>query len=320
MSDDGAPRVDPAMAHESWEQLRARDPAQHDALVAMARAWVELQDDEKTREADFWDARPELAAIRQFALSRLASPWAVLGGVLARVVAATPWNVHLPATVGGRGSLNLYVAFVGPSGGGKGIANAVAREVVCIPHPADESQVGTGEGLVHAYMRTVRDEDKNVVPDQYRTNVLLDVPEVDSIRAQSQRQGATLLPYLRSAWSGEAVGRSTADVSRNLSIPAHAYRLAMTVGVQPGRADALLNDTDGGTPQRFVWVPVIDPNIVDGIDEPDPIAWEQPRWRPPVAEGESLAASLVAPREMDVCEVARRRFAPIDWLGLAERA
>lgn len=303
------PSINPSAARESWADLRERDPSEHDRLIEQARDWLAKRDAADHRESDFWDARPELSIIRQFAMSRLASPWAVLGGVLARVVATTPSTVHLPATVGGRGSLNLYVAFVGPSGGGKGIANAVAREVVVIPHPADESQVGTGEGLVHAYMRVSKDPDtKELVPNQYRTNVLLDVPEVDSIRAQSQRQGATLLPYLRSAWSGEAVGRSTADVTRNLSVPAHCYRLAMTVGVQPGRADALLNDTDGGTPQRFVWVPVIDASLVDGVDEPEPIVWEPPAWRPPAMSAEGLVSSLVAPREMEVCEVARKEI------------
>jgi hypothetical protein len=301
--------VDPKTAHQSWVELTATDPERADQIAATVATWLAASHEAKSREADFWSSRPELETVRTFALSRLASPWAVLGGVLARTVAATPWNVYLPPIVGGRGSLNLYMAFVGPSGGGKGIANSVAREVVQITSPADESQVGTGEGLVHAFMRTAKDPDsKEVVPLQYRTNVLLDVPEVDSIRAQAGRTGATLLPFLRSAWSGEAVGRSTADVSRNLTVPAHSYRLAMTVGVQPGRADALLQDTDGGTPQRFVWVPVVDRDIVDGIDEPEPFVWVPPRWRGPVADPDALAASLVAPREMEICDLAQKEI------------
>jgi hypothetical protein len=41
-------------------------------------------------------------------------------------------------------------------------------------------------------------------------------------------------------------------------------------GIQPGRADTLLDDETGGTPQRFVWLPAEDPDAPDEQpEEPD---------------------------------------------------
>src|SRR5829696_4341629 len=79
-------------------------------------------------EADFWSSRPVLGHVRDFARARRASPWAVLGAVLVRVTVAVPPFLALPPLVGGPASLNIYVGLVGPSGAGKGAAEAVARD------------------------------------------------------------------------------------------------------------------------------------------------------------------------------------------------
>jgi hypothetical protein len=71
---------------------------------------------------EFWDARPVLRHIRDFARARRVGPWALLGCVLVRVVAAVPPNVVLPAMIGGNASLNLFLGVVSVSGGGKGTA------------------------------------------------------------------------------------------------------------------------------------------------------------------------------------------------------
>lgn len=77
-----------------------------------------------TPEADLWSARPALQHIRAFAYARLCSPWAVLGVALLRVLHHVPPWVTLPPLIGGRGSLNAFVALVGPPGSGKGAAEA----------------------------------------------------------------------------------------------------------------------------------------------------------------------------------------------------
>ena len=62
-------------------------------------------------------------------------------------------------------------------------------------------------------------------------------------------------------------------------MPAGSYRACLTVGVQPLRSHTLLGASDGGLPQRFVWLPTSDP---DAPDEPpaDPGKWKigRPSW------------------------------------------
>jgi hypothetical protein len=107
----------------------------------------------------FWNSRETLATIRQFARARLAAPWSVLGCVLARIVAATDYDVCLPPIVGFKASLNFFLALVGGSSAGKGISMGVARDAVQIEQPAVKLQVGSGEGLIHAFAVAAKDKD-----------------------------------------------------------------------------------------------------------------------------------------------------------------
>ena len=75
---------------------------------------------------------------------------------LARVVAATPASYVLPPLVGGVGTMNLFVALVGPSGSGKGAAHSAAEEALDLSGFRDPisrvdhlviSNVGSGEGI-----------------------------------------------------------------------------------------------------------------------------------------------------------------------------
>jgi Bifunctional DNA primase/polymerase, N-terminal len=252
-------------------------------------------------DSDFWESRLTLKTIRRYAKARLMPPWGVLGGVLAQVVASTPPTVTLPPILGGRASLNLFLAFVGASGDGKGGSMAVAREAIEIPshYRAETILPGSGEGLVGVYAINEKSEggwNRRMLRDR----AIVDVPEVDALAALGAgRNGATLMPFLRSAWSAEPIGRTNATPERNVSIDEHSYRLVMTVGVQPERADVLINDT-AGTAQRFVWLPMIDPNPTD-IDDPAAI-----RWLPPSgARGSDHVQRLQRDREIEVCEVAR---------------
>ena len=217
---------------------------------------------------DFWERRDSLAHVLAFARARMVSPWALLGAVLSRVIAATPPQAVLPALVGGHASLNLFVALVGASGGGKGATEAAAIDAIDLP-PVHSVTVGSGEGLARLYVR----RDKGTLVRE-RFAVLASVPEVDTLTALGARQGSTLLGQLRSAWAGEQLGFAYADQAKALPVERHTYRLALNLGVQPGRAAPLLDDADGGTPQRFVWLPTTDPDAPDVV----PAEPEQP-WR-----------------------------------------
>ncbi len=253
---------------------------------------------------DFWTSRPELAHLRDFARARRAAPWAVLGCALARIVAHVEPFVTLPPTIGGDASLNLFVGLVGPSGGGKGAAEAAAKDALrygpSVALPLVEAGVGSGEGLAHSYLRYVPGKNgAKGTMEQHTTRVLFRAPEVDTLAALKGRQGSTLLPKLRDAWIGDALGFAYADVTRRLDLRAHAYRMCLIVGIQPARAAALLDDSDGGTPQRFLWLPTMDPNVPDVAPAtPEPYAWRHPPLGP------------IDPRSnrhrITVCEAARR--------------
>jgi len=254
---------------------------------------------------EFWTARPCLDHVRTYARARRTSPWAVLGVALARVVTATPPFVVLPALVGSHASLNLFVGLVGPSGAGKGAADSAAADAIDVGH-VETIGVGSGEGIGHIYARRAKDGSV----DMHTTAALLSIPEIDTLTALGGRQGTTLLPELRKAWSGERLGFAYADATKRLPIPAHSYRLAIVAGIQPARGRALLDDRDAGTPQRWLWLPAIDRHAPDTPPPcPDTMHWSYPTW--PMAEyqtGRSIVPVCdTAQHVIDVQRLARLR-------------
>lgn len=228
---------------------------------------VTIIDEPKPADLDqFWQARDILQHLHTYARARLVAPWAVLGNTLTRVIASVPPSIALPPIVGGPASLNLFVAVVGRSGSGKGAAEAVSREALDVG-PLTIRNTGSGEGALHAYVKRLRDGSL----DQHTKSVLFSISEIDSLGAVGARQGATIMSLLRQGWSGEQLGYTYADAQKNLIVEAHGYRMCLVAGVQPGRAGTLLDDADGGTPQRFAWFLGIDPGAPDHVpDAPEP--------------------------------------------------
>ncbi|MCD2119112.1 MULTISPECIES: bifunctional DNA primase/polymerase [Rhodococcus] len=246
----------------------------------------------------FWTARPELSAVRQFAQARLIAPWALFGAVLVRSLAVVPPRVVLPPLIGSHGSVNSFVALVGSSGAGKSVTRSAARELVRLKLPGDAQlhvrNVGSGEGLVDQFA-TYDAKAKEYVG--LRTRVMFTVDEVESLTAQGGRSGSTLFPTLRSAWTGDSLGFANRDKTKAIPVEAHRYRLTMIVGAQPTKAQPLLDDADGGTPQRFLWMPTTDPNAPDVEPaEPKPITvgpWPQPKTGFSVSGVETAEVALV---------------------------
>jgi hypothetical protein len=204
----------------------------------------------------------------------MVSPEALLGVFLVRLAGCIPPSVTLPAVVGGRGSLNLYCGLVGSSGAGKGAAIAASEELMPWANPW--AFPGSGEGVLRLFVTkgSVKRAGGEAVQEmiQHTTRAAMLVDEIDMLSALGKRQGANLLPVLRTAWSGGALGFGYADDLKRLSVPAHKYRLAMVVGAQPERCADLFADQDGGTPQRFIWVPLVDPGAPDTPPEdPGPL-------------------------------------------------
>lgn len=251
--------------------------------------------------SDFWTSRPELARVYDYALAKRAGPWAALGVVLVRVSSGLTPNVVLPDLVGDYGSLNLFVGLVGPSGGGKGAATAVGFNAVEIGllHGVEVHTPGSGHGIPHAYAHR---EKGDLVRDADRA--IFTVEEVDHLLSLSGQTGSTLLAELRRVWMGEKLGHLFVDPTKRVPIEAHTYRAGLIVGIQPKRAGVLLDDADGGTPQRFLWLPVEHPH---GDERPTtPPAW---KWTAPqLLTGRNvMSVCSTLARDVDQSQLARSR-------------
>lgn len=237
----------------------------------------DLSEDE---EASFWASSDELKTIRQFAWSRLDSPWSTLGAVLCHVVARIPHTVVLPPTVGSVASLNTFVAVVGPPGAGKGNASAVAHELLTGITPVAGGELGSGEGLPKTYGERPR---TSLHTTRVADRAIFEAAEVDTVVGQGSRQGSILLPQLRKLWSGESLGVRNSDKTKALHVPRHSYRAALIMGVQPIKARPILEgDSDGGLPQRFLWLPALDPSMPppNTVTQPEPLdlSFIERRW------------------------------------------
>lgn len=289
-----------------WDRALAgavgRIPDDLSMIPALAESLVfKVEGFESTaaQERAFWTTRPELDTIRTFAQSRIASPWAVLGVVLTDVVSTVPPTFRLPPTVGGEGSLNLFVGLVGASGDGKGAAARIASEVLGFTPESARYDVGSGEGLIRAYVDVVKEKGDDgshstFVTYQHSDSARFRINEIDTLAALSNRSGATIMPMLRSAYSGESLGFQNADVMKRVRVEDDAYRFTLVAGIQPARAEWLLEDADGGTPQRFVWLPATDASAPDNEPAtPDPLEWK------PINYGSGV-------RRMHIPDIARK--------------
>ncbi len=205
---------------------------------------------------DFWQRTQTLHKIRWFARERRVAPWAVLGAVLAQASCRIGPHVVLPAIVGGVASLNLLVGLVGPSGKGKGAATAVASELLGVEGKFMVEEIGTSQGIDSAFSESA----PKLGTVQFNDVAFFYVPEIDTVKAHAEMSGSALLPTLRKVWSGEQLGARYAAKERRRQVRAHGYRASVVAGIQPKRSGVLLADVDGGTPQRWLWLPVSDPS------------------------------------------------------------
>ncbi|MFC8464792.1 hypothetical protein [Streptomyces sp. NPDC057250] len=265
-----------------------------------------------SREEEFWQARPVLTHIRDFAHSRLVSSWAVFGISVARVMNQIPTEVLLPPLVGGRTGLNFYVGIVDSSGVGKGASESAAEECFEAGNVLSVN-IGSGEGIAHAYMSRRKATQEEIeegkagrgetVMEMHTQSVLFTAPEIDTLTAIKGRSSSTLSAELRKAWSGERLGFMYVTEAKRLTIEKHTYRMTLVCGVQPTRAEALLDESGGGLPQRFLWMPANDPNIpeLEDLRGADAIPLKLPDFFHEVSASRSGVT-------IGVCESARREI------------
>lgn len=228
-----------------------------------------------------FDATPILQHIRQAAHSRMLGSGAVLANVLGRVLAEVPPGVVLPPTIGSEAPLNLGFAMVGQSGDGKSATYKCGAEVLGLRQNHLETGVGSGEGLIEAFLeeQTVpdpRDPTKTVKVKGLVTppSRIFHVDEVEHLTKASGRDGATIMSILRTALTGGSMKSANATAERRRSVDAGSYRLIVYIGVQPGLSGALLNDADAGTPQRLLWISTVDRTVpLEPPEWPGSLEW-----------------------------------------------
>lgn len=257
---------------DMWAPERAaEDPAAGDAGQSVPGLIPE----------SFWAARAELRHIRQAGHSRSRSGDVALLAVLTRLSALVSHRIRADTGIAGYASLNLFGGIIGPSGIGKSTGVEVADRLM--PAPAgldfrDGLPIGSGEGLAEVFMGVVDEPTGEVrkgrggtetpvtvtVRKQVRHNAFFYVDEGATItRLMKERSGSTLGETLRSAAVGQTLGQTNASKDTSRYIPGGSYSLGLLVGFQPETAAPLLDEVAEGTPQRFVWVQVIDPSIPD---------------------------------------------------------
>lgn len=228
---------------------------------------IEPLPEEPDPDHGFWSQRDILAHIHQFARSRSVAPYAVLGCVLRRAISCVEPTAKLPPIVGGTVSTNLFTISTGRSGQGKDAADSAGFAAVYFPDAigdnldADRPNIGSGEGLARLF--------KGRKDELALTRAHLTVPEVLTLAALAGRQGATLPGELLKAYMGQALGFNNAQKETTTAVDAHSYRLCLGVGVQPENADFFLTREKDGFPQRFLWVPTVDPYALE--DRPGPV-------------------------------------------------
>jgi hypothetical protein len=218
----------------------------------------------------FWSQREVLAHVHTFARSRSVSPYATLGCVLRRAIASVEPNVKLQAIVGGTVSANIFTTSCGRSGQGKDAADAAGFDAIRFYDingtdlEASQPNIGSGEGLARAF--------KGHKDQEPVTRAHVRVNEVKTLEGLLGRKGATLEGELLKAYMGQPLGFSNAQKETTTAVEAHSYRLCLGIGVQPENAGFFLSREKDGLPQRFLWLPTIDPYAPrDRPEQVDPI-------------------------------------------------
>lgn len=228
---------------------------------------------------EFWAARPRLQHIRQYAHAAGCSGDVLLHSFLARLSGLISPSIAADSGIGGRASLNLFVATVGGPGAGKSTGSSLNRGL--LPSPLEDFRdglpVGSGEGIAEAFMGTVEEETGEIkrgrggtetpvtrrVRKQVRSNAYFYIDEGQILAKLGERTGSTLGETLRRAAVGETLGQTNASEERTRYVEAGSYSLGLLVGFQPTTALPVLSDAGTGTPQRFVWGWAEDPSIPD---------------------------------------------------------
>lgn len=220
---------------------------------------------------DFWESLKALRHVRDYAHSYRAAADPVLYGALARTAAFRPPGLALMTGVLSPASLNYMVAVCVRSGGGKTTGSDIAHTMLAWPQGTEDRVLpfGSGEGMAEAYMGTAaiptgqlnKDNSPKLakVRMQVHHNALFTADEGKAFTELLARPGSTLGATVRSAWSGAVIGNANASAETTRMVS--AYALGVYCGFQPASVGPLVNETDYGTSQRFMYCYGRDPGM-----------------------------------------------------------
>jgi len=236
--------------------------------------------------AEFWEARDVLGHIRQAAQARRVSPDALLINALARSATLIPPSLRLPPVIGKEATFDFLGVVAGETSSGKSIASGVGEDLLPDPGGAllDEDErvylfdmpIGSGEGLVQAFMVPERKPDENGKIKPTGKQVVgkqalhFTVDEATGLVAQAQRKGTTIIQTLATAWSGKTMGNTNASAETNRLIRGGRVRVAAVLNIQSSNAYMLFTDelTNLGLTSRMLLSSAHDPAAPD----------ERPEW------------------------------------------
>ncbi len=271
-----------------------------DLLIEKGRA---KQQQKQATDDDFWTRKEWLQHVHRYFLSIARNPKAGVGLTLMHALLSVPPFVQLPEN----GSLNFYLALVGPSGGGKSRAMRHVHKMIEGFRLVEGVPAGSGQGMSHLFM----EKPKGAPARQVRTYGWYQIDEVDAYEALTKHD-LLLDSYLRSAWTGEQLGAWYADENKRLIVPANQYRLAVTMGIQPRRAAVLVGRTSSGTPQRFLWLPTRQVGLpTERPVNPGTWVWKGREFR----EGDKMTVPDSVAHEMWLDEVTRGDQGELDGGG-----
>lgn len=261
----------------------------------------------------FWET-PQLAHAKAEAEAAGCNPITVLNVVLARVntILAPRWRTGRARGIN-PGSLNIFVALIGPPGAGKTRHAEVPRGL--IPHPVtgslgrearwfkDRARPGSAAGLARIYAPPGEDKDGNPLPQI--TSCWCEYDEASQLLTLRKRNGEPIVPELCSAWAGGDLSTQLADPRNSRTVPAGSYGLGLSINLQTVPAAELYASQDIGLPQRFLWSHAApsgawDPDAWDDDIRPvRPIPWREPEQ---LASARESFSAFVLP------DVARREL------------
>ena len=210
----------------------------------MASGIKSEDDDLAEAEEWFWNSRPWLRDLRQFARSRRVGPWGMLGCVLVRILSTIPPGVVLPALVGGYASVNTFIAICGDPASSKSALMKAAEDFLVIngvdvPTYNPGSSEAIPKSFAYIQPGTKAKAATRTQPAQpaqppkqvgMAWSIVFAIPEIETLL--EQKNGNAILAALRSIWSAESSSKRYSGEEHNVRIMPHRTRCNVILGVQ----------------------------------------------------------------------------------------